>query len=1218
MNTPLVSILGSKYAARRDGEPGKVFLIKPPYFTPWTPPLGIAILKTYLQQHGYSAQCVDFNVDPELWGMHHKYFTILRSLEDVSINDGYSKLWWILNAHMLAYVNTGGDAVACAKVLATVVPLYGISIEPKVVEVLLPLVEKFFRRLEYLIEKSNLSEFSVVGTSTYTTSLAASLFIMKKVKEQHPHIRTVMGGGVFADDLALGSDNLETLIGQYDYVDSIILGEGEMLLLKVLNGELGHKRVVSIKDLAPATLGMSDVPIPDFSDLNLEDYYHLTIEGARSCPFQCSFCSETIQWGDYRKKPIDQFAEQVITLAQQYKNNSFFMGDSLMNPYINPFAAKLIERNANVLYDGYLRADKPVTNRKFVKLWADSGCYRVRLGIESAAARVLDSMDKMTTPKVISDVLKTLASAGVRTTTYWIVGFAGETEEDFQETLDFVREHHRYIYELEAHPYYYYPYGQVGSRLHECYSLYPDEITDIIKFKVWDIVDSNPTREVRYDRLRRFSKLAGDLGLPNIYTMAERYQAEDRWHMLSPLAAKVYEGTGFRGEKVRLPGEPVAVFGDEGREASALSANVFCYRASVGKRLDEETLSTALERLVESQQMLRMSLRDGKYTSVGGAETGQVESLLFSSELPHDSPEQAEALCAEVIEKLAVEMRPERRAAVRAALFHGGDDSSELFLLLHRAIGDGASVVLLFESLFRIYEQLSNDRPISLRPVAKSYADFIRELKTKGHAGAVFSKDGRATDPAILQEADALKTISESVSINRSLLARMSGEVLSAFGMKPSEVLMIAVLRSLAKTRAGEKATVDATVDYRTVFDGLELTVGALTRVSRLPESLLVEEGLTAASLREMQQRLRQSPAESLRGETAPAESGDAGRERLLLNFEHFIREPWLGGDQWQPGGFVVNGGGLRPGYALEVMPLQTTDGIQTHLRYDDNPDMRQLAEAIAGDLAHEVETILDYCESYLAAKEFWLDEVGRAAPDSADKSRVGGDGAREQSTVKCDIDEEGLGRLAAACQADSSIVLLSAYAVLLSRLSGREKVLLAASVAGDEGTDFVPLRLNPAWNLSFKQFLEEVLKKISLASKHASSAFDIVAGEMFDADENALRAALGFGYVSRQADGAGVAVLAREGVAAGGFSSVAGSELTLSVLRGEQGLSLSFIFDKGRFNRANVESMSTHLVSVLEQAGNDANIKLQEIAFKGEHTHVNPSETLAGEVFQF
>jgi len=65
----------------------------------------------------------------------------------------------------------------------------------------------------------------------------------------------------------------------------------------------------------------------------------------------------------------------------------------------------------------------------------------------------------------------------------------------------------------------------------------------VIKFKVWEIIDVDPPREVRYERLRRISKLASNLGLPNIYTMAERYQAEDRWHSLYPLAAEVYEDT---------------------------------------------------------------------------------------------------------------------------------------------------------------------------------------------------------------------------------------------------------------------------------------------------------------------------------------------------------------------------------------------------------------------------------------------------------------------------------------------------------------------------------------------------------------------------------------------------------------------------------------------------------------------------------------------------
>jgi radical SAM superfamily enzyme YgiQ (UPF0313 family) len=528
----------------KDGKE-RVLLIKPPYFTPWTPPLGIAILKTFLEQNGYPTKCHDYNIDPELWGMHHNYFSAIQTLEDVSVNDGYSKLWWILNTHMLAYVNNA-DATTCSRVLEMVIPQYGIRHSQEVINALIPLVERFFQRLDDLLNEIDLSDFTVVGTSTYTTSLAASLYILRKVKQENSRIKTVMGGGVFADDLALGSDNLATLVEEYPYVDHVVLGEGEMLFLKLLEGDLADKRVISLSDLQGKSLEMKDVPIPNFSDLNLSDYYHLTIEGARSCPFQCSFCSETIQWGQYRKKPIKVFVDQVLELVEKHGNNAFFMGDSLMNPYIQDFARELIGRKAQVFYDGYLRADKPVTNRDRTKFWARSGLFRVRLGIESASARVLGTMDKMTTPKVISDVLKSLVSAGIRTTTYWIVGFPGETEEDFQETLDFIEEHHRYIYELEAHPYYYYPYGQVGSRLHQCRSLYPEAVTNVTKFKVWEIIDVDPPREVRYERLRRLSKLASSLDLPNIYTMAERYQAEDRWHSLYPLAAEVYGDTEVR------------------------------------------------------------------------------------------------------------------------------------------------------------------------------------------------------------------------------------------------------------------------------------------------------------------------------------------------------------------------------------------------------------------------------------------------------------------------------------------------------------------------------------------------------------------------------------------------------------------------------------------------------------------------------------------------
>src|ERR1700694_429774 len=179
---PLSSLSGQP-ALSLGKENARILLLKPPYFTPWTPPLGIAILKAFLSQQGYSVTCFDFNIDPELWGMHHSYFSVLQQFDRTIVNDGYSKLWWILNAHLLAFF-TRGSRAEIAAMLDTILPLYGIRAGHGVSASLLPLVENYFRRLDEIADGIDFSSYDVVGTSTYTTSLGSSLWLLRKAKEQ--------------------------------------------------------------------------------------------------------------------------------------------------------------------------------------------------------------------------------------------------------------------------------------------------------------------------------------------------------------------------------------------------------------------------------------------------------------------------------------------------------------------------------------------------------------------------------------------------------------------------------------------------------------------------------------------------------------------------------------------------------------------------------------------------------------------------------------------------------------------------------------------------------------------------------------------------------------------------------------------------------------------------------------------------------------------------
>lgn len=516
----------------------RILLLEPPFFTPWTPPLGLGLLKAFLQARGHEVRCVDLNASPEVWGLHRRYFERLRPAAGRPVAEGHTVLWWVLNAHQLALLS-GQPPARVAEAVQAVAEHHRIRLGSQRLAELGELLVTLHAGLRASLRALSPGDYDMVGTSTYTTSLGPSLLLLRELRERWPGVRTVMGGGVFADDLALGADNLDVLLERHPYVDHVVLGEGELALAALVEGELEGQRLISRESLPGRALSMVDAPLPDFDDFDIDRYFHLTIEGARSCPFQCAFCSETVQWGGYRKKPARLLADQMEALAERHGLRSFFMGDSLMNPYIDALSTELLSRPLGLVYDGYLRADRPVTDPERVERWARSGLRRARMGIESASPSVLQRMDKRTTPEGIAAALRTLASRGIRTTTYWIVGFPDETDEEHEQTLEFIRREHRSIYELEAHPYYYYPYGQVSSRRHEAVPVHAPSINEVLGFREWAIRDGRPSHEERYDRLDRITRLASELGIPNIYSMQQRYQAEERWLRLHPLAERI-------------------------------------------------------------------------------------------------------------------------------------------------------------------------------------------------------------------------------------------------------------------------------------------------------------------------------------------------------------------------------------------------------------------------------------------------------------------------------------------------------------------------------------------------------------------------------------------------------------------------------------------------------------------------------------------------------
>jgi len=523
----------------------KILLLLLPFWTPLIPPMGLACLKSFLQRHGYSVRVADANVDGEFRQVYDDYFALLGDIvpgdkQGNFYNTGID----VLQNHMTAYCSKKAES-GSAKGDAEYRELIGTLVERNFfckatesrIEQMDKIIAGFFELLDrYIMELLEKEKPGVLGLSMYKGNFAATLFAFQRCKETFPEVRTVMGGGIFSDQLAVGSPNFDYFLERTPYIDHIIVGEGELLFLKLLKGELpAGQKVYTLKDVSGKILELSTAPMPDFSDFDISHYTQLACYTSRSCPFQCGFCAETVNWGKYRKKDAAHVVEELRKLNDLHGSQLYLMSDSLLNPIVDELSRELISADITIYWDGYLRADKHACNPENTFRWRRGGFYRARMGIESGSPQVLKLMDKRITPEQIKIAIANLALAGIKTSTYWVIGYPGETEEDFQATLDIIEEMKENLYEAECNPFRFYLTGQVRSSqwMEESKSklLYPERARELLILQTW-ILENGVGREEIYDRLNRFVSHCRRLGIPNPYSWPDIHKADERWKKL--------------------------------------------------------------------------------------------------------------------------------------------------------------------------------------------------------------------------------------------------------------------------------------------------------------------------------------------------------------------------------------------------------------------------------------------------------------------------------------------------------------------------------------------------------------------------------------------------------------------------------------------------------------------------------------------------------------
>jgi hypothetical protein len=518
-------------------EEKKILLALLPFWSPLIPPMGISCLQEFLRGQGYQVKSLDANTVAGFRETYNIYFETLKEcIPENKRKNFYNIGHDLLQNHMMGHLNYKNEKEYIEMVRVLIKNNFLYLVDTEDIQRLNSVIKGFFKDFkDYFLQQLESEQPTVLGLSVFRGNLPASLFACKLTRDRYPHIQTVMGGGIFSQELDVNSENLLYFAENTPFIDKILIGEGEILFQKFLKGELPqNKKVCTLEDIDNQTLDFSLQKPPEYLDFNLLQYPNLPAYSSRSCPFQCSFCSETIYWGKFRKKAPKQVVEEMIGLFEKFRRQSFLMCDSLLNPIISDLAREIIDSGISLYWDGYLRADKHACDEENTILWRRGGFYRARLGLESGAPKVLQMMGKKITPAQMKEVISNLAEAGIKTTTYWVVGHPGETREDFQQTLDFVEELRDDVYEAECNPFRYFETGQVNSSEwadNTKVPLYPGVSRDLLMVQSWGL-PGEPGREETLLRVEQFVNHCKKLGIPNPYSLQEIYYADERWKNL--------------------------------------------------------------------------------------------------------------------------------------------------------------------------------------------------------------------------------------------------------------------------------------------------------------------------------------------------------------------------------------------------------------------------------------------------------------------------------------------------------------------------------------------------------------------------------------------------------------------------------------------------------------------------------------------------------------
>lgn len=370
----------------------KVVLALAPVWQSSTPPLALAFLKSSLLHAGIDTYCIDFSV---------QFRPIM--------------------------VSVMGDEVA-EEYIATHPEIY-----------------KGWAK-QIADQKPDVVGFSILMSNIKNTALVA-----QELRNLLPEVVIISGGP------SLTRENMRYIKYTFRFSDFIVEGEGEVPIVELvkciedkgdvakikqlwLKDDFGHITYTGVAPLHP----IDQFHFPDFKDFDTNAYpvkNKLPLLFSRGCILNCNYCENKWNHLTQRSRSAANVFQELKRNVKEYGMQQYiFNDDSLISSktirQLEEYSDMVIAEGLQMPWHVYGTRVERLLTEPFVAKLRKSGMYGVSLGIESFSSRVQKEMGKSSRYNDADNCARLFAGQGIKTETWIIYGYPTESDEDFEETLN--------------------------------------------------------------------------------------------------------------------------------------------------------------------------------------------------------------------------------------------------------------------------------------------------------------------------------------------------------------------------------------------------------------------------------------------------------------------------------------------------------------------------------------------------------------------------------------------------------------------------------------------------------------------------------------------------------------------------------------------------------------------------------------------------------------